>query len=359
MNFPRPASARWLALLTLASLAAFPLRSVSAKKSPPANGMIAYQSTEGGNGFTNDIYVMDADGKHPKRLTNGPTDDDVVPVWSPLGNQIAFLTDRNGSGYEIYLMNADGSNQRPLRTAAEGGPMLGSNVEWSPDGTKLKFINFGRVYVVNAVAGVEDGGGVAVSAAADAFDSEASWSPDGSKLLVVSSCSCGGSPDLYVANVDGSGRTRLTDTPGFEATPRWSPAGGLIAYEADRGGRGIYVANADGTNEHLASGAVGSLGAVAWSPDGSRLAFRSLDGGVYVVKPDGTGLALVSSEPCSGGDIFWSPDGTRIGFNDSGAGGFYDTFVVNSDGSDRKADNYTKTKRADEFACSWQRVLTQ
>jgi TolB protein len=356
MRFPRQASARLLALFALSSLAAFPLRSAYAKKTPPANGLIAYQSTEGG-GFASEIYVMDADGKHPKRLTNSPASDDVAPVWSPLGDRLAFLTDRNGSGYEVYLINADGSDQRPLRSADAGGPALGGNVEWSPDGTKIKFINFGRVYVLGVVASALNEGG-AVAAPADAFDSDASWSPDGTKLLVVSSCACGGAPDLYVVNADGSGRTRLTDTPGFEAVPRWSPAGGLIAYEADRGDRGVYVANADGANEHLVSGAVGSLGAVAWSPDGGRLAFRSIDGGVYVVKADGTGLTLVSSEPSGGGEIFWSPDGARVGFNDS-TNGFYDTFVVNSDGSSRKADNYTKTKRADEFACSWQKLPTQ
>lgn len=41
----------------------------------------------------------------------------VSPAWSPDGSQIAFLTDRTGR-WEIWVMNADGSNQRPLFSKA-------------------------------------------------------------------------------------------------------------------------------------------------------------------------------------------------------------------------------------------------
>ena len=75
-----------------------------------------------------DIHVMNADGSGRARLTKTPLRvivdqqvkgeearpwNNVSPVWSPDGSQIAFLTDRAG-GWEIWIMNADGSNQRPL-----------------------------------------------------------------------------------------------------------------------------------------------------------------------------------------------------------------------------------------------------
>lgn len=48
-----------------------------------------------------------ANGQMPRSWNN------VAPAWSPDGSQLAFLTDRNGH-WEIWLMSADGSNQRSL-----------------------------------------------------------------------------------------------------------------------------------------------------------------------------------------------------------------------------------------------------
>jgi Tol biopolymer transport system component len=78
---------------------------------------------------------MNADGSGEVRLTETPLSvileqhlqgktaqawNNAAPAWSPDGTQIAFITDRNGS-YEIWVMNADGSNQHPLLAAAALG----------------------------------------------------------------------------------------------------------------------------------------------------------------------------------------------------------------------------------------------
>jgi len=75
-----------------------------------------------------DIHVMNIDGSGRARLTETPYSaivqqiitgqtvtrwNNVAPTWSPDGSQIAFLTDRTGR-WEIWVMNADGSNQHPL-----------------------------------------------------------------------------------------------------------------------------------------------------------------------------------------------------------------------------------------------------
>jgi Tol biopolymer transport system component len=370
MTFPRKASVRWLALLTFTTLAALPLSHASAQQAAPAkasstNGRIIFHSTQGGDGFTCDIYLMDADGKHQTRLTDNTASDDVLPVWSPAGGQIAFQSNRNGNGYEIYLMNADGSNQRPLRSAANGGPVFGQSIEWSPDGTRLAYSDGDNVYVTQAVA---PGGGDSVVApmnvsggkALGSSDVEVSWAPQvaGDRLVVRNAQSCGGCSDLYTVNADGTGRAQLTNGVGFDIHARWSPDGTLIAYEADRGGRGIYVVGAGGGAETKVSGAVGSFGVVEWSPVGSRLAFKSSLSNVYAVNPDGSGLTLLTDVPADGGTaLFWSPDGTKVGFHNFN-GTAVDIYVVNADGS-RKATNYTKSRRDDEFSSSWQKLPTQ
>ncbi len=59
------------------------------------------------------IWVMNRDGSGRTQLTAG-TSHDIRPTWSPDGSQVGFLSDRGGSGFEPYVMGADGSNQRPL-----------------------------------------------------------------------------------------------------------------------------------------------------------------------------------------------------------------------------------------------------
>jgi dipeptidyl aminopeptidase/acylaminoacyl peptidase len=73
------------------------------------NTKIAFMSNRNGN---LEIYVMNADGSEQKRLTNNPASG-MDPSWSPDGKKIAFVSYRDGNP-EIYVMNADGSEQRNL-----------------------------------------------------------------------------------------------------------------------------------------------------------------------------------------------------------------------------------------------------
>lgn len=63
-----------------------------------------------------DIYAMPATGGDPVQLTAAGTDED--PVWSPDGSMIVFQSERPSGGVpDLYLMNADGSNERQLTTS--------------------------------------------------------------------------------------------------------------------------------------------------------------------------------------------------------------------------------------------------
>src|SRR5438552_681201 len=77
---------------------------------PGPNGKIAFQTSRDGVNF--EIYTMNADGTNQTRLTNNAATDEL-PAWSPDGLKIAFDTNRDGN-YEIYTMNADGTNQTRL-----------------------------------------------------------------------------------------------------------------------------------------------------------------------------------------------------------------------------------------------------
>lgn len=85
--------------------------------------------------FKHQLYVMDADGSNQTRLTNNPYHD-TRPTWSPDGNKVAFVSDRDGNE-EIYAIDADGSNLVRLThtSASDISPA------WSPDGKKIAFVS--------------------------------------------------------------------------------------------------------------------------------------------------------------------------------------------------------------------------
>ena len=56
---------------------------------------------------------MDVDGNNQRNLTKNPRSGDCFPAWSPDGQKIAFTSFRHGN-MEIYVMDADGGNQRRL-----------------------------------------------------------------------------------------------------------------------------------------------------------------------------------------------------------------------------------------------------
>lgn len=85
----------------------------------PDGTKIAFQTNHSGKIGFSQIYVMNADGTNPIRLTTNNKGYDNQQSWSPDGTKITFVSDRNGN-QELYIMNADGSNQTELTTTNAG-----------------------------------------------------------------------------------------------------------------------------------------------------------------------------------------------------------------------------------------------
>ena len=179
----------------------------------PDGTKIAFMSSQMGDP---EIYVVDANGGHPKRLTYS-TGVDTSPQWNPkTGQQIVFVSDRGGEPV-LYLMGADGSNIEKL-----GMPDMGYVIDpaWSPNGQLLAFSwrrpsgNY-DIYVMDIASRQM------VELTRDAGRNERpSWAPDGRHLVFESTRA--GTRQIWTMLADGSQPRPLT-TEGQNESPNWSP----------------------------------------------------------------------------------------------------------------------------------------
>ncbi|MBI2504748.1 MAG: PD40 domain-containing protein [Candidatus Latescibacteria bacterium] len=152
--------------------------------------------------------------------------------------------------------------------------------------------------------------------------------------------------EIYVMNADGSGQINLTNYPGVDYQPCWSPDGTQIAFTSERTGRGdIYVMNADGTGVTRLTSDSDLDGQPSWSPDGTKIAFMSTrdpnppNGEIYVMNADGSGQTRLTNNPARDADPSWSPAGTEIAFMSStydGKDGNGAIYLMNADGGGLK-----------------------
>jgi Tol biopolymer transport system component len=210
------------------------------------------------------IYVFDADGSNPVRLTTTTGAEDSEPAWSPDGAQILFsrieFTSNTELRSDLWLMNADGGDQHIVVADGFAG-------KWSPDGKRI-------IYASNKTGNYEiytsntDGTNEKRLTDTSADEAYPVWSPDGKQIVFSASTGVWNTPEsvrtfeIYVMNADGSGRRQLTDNTAADGNPRWSPDGSLLTFTSDRAASehyDVYVMEADGTNvrqvTHTPSGA--------------------------------------------------------------------------------------------------------
>jgi WD40-like Beta Propeller Repeat/Bacterial Ig-like domain (group 2) len=200
--------------------------SVDASYSPDRT-RIVYSSDRNKAG-SYDIFVADADGRNPVRLTTDPAMD-LRPVWTPDGQRIVFVSARAGGVRQLYVMRADGTEKREL-TSLPGGaedPVV------SPDGRAVAFRGY----------------------------------PDGR----------GGQSDILVVPIEGGTPRRATNTPDRrEVHPLYLASGELVWVELRRDKRDPDLVVRQPPAGGLAAPILASedpLVDVALAGDGSRLAW--------------------------------------------------------------------------------------
>ena len=266
---------------------------------PGPDGLIAFASFVPDQQY--EVFVMTSDGQYPTRLTyNSDNSTDEIPpesdfpAWSPDNTRIAFRIFSFGQAISsgLYLIDADGTNQRPLTHGYAEHPT------WSPDGNRIAFISQNPstfkfdVYVVDA-----DGNNQTNLTNDDEQENYPAWSPDGSKIAFMRVIP-GGTFDIFTINPDGSGLTNLTQSTQTERDPAWSRDGSKIVYTRNSQ---IFVMNADGSNPSpLLGNPVGQQ--PTWSPDGTKIVFlkgTQESGELYVMNADGSDQRPLTNAPAA------------------------------------------------------------
>ena len=230
----------------------------------------------------------------------------------------------NGTDYDIYFGQADGSGTRLFRRGA-------SQPAFSPDGSRIAF----RSWSSNArsVISMDVSGGNLRVAATFAEDALPTWSADGTDIVLL-------------ARRAGDRKSRLVRVSSFQDKvdgtvlsegeyPTIGPTGQFIFKGWGTTGPGLRLSTIGFNNVFTLTNADEDTAPVP-SPDGRKIAFMSRRAGnweIYVMDSDGSRLQRLTDNPADDGLPAWSPDGRVIAFV-SNRGGPWAVWVMTPAGND-------------------------
>ncbi|MDE0300992.1 MAG: hypothetical protein OXN17_20350 [Candidatus Poribacteria bacterium] len=195
----------------------------------PDGEQIAYRSRVGGIFGITDLYLMDADGRSSRKLTNDLHHDDR-PSWSPDGRNIAFSADlrpqENLLESEIFVIDTNGRNRVNLTQNPKAGS---THVSWSPDGSRITYTASPKPLLFHAPHNIHvidaDGTNKVMLTKEDrwAYEWRPAWSPNSKKIAFVKQTP-DGFHDIFTINADGGDLRNITQTHRVdEFSPAWSP----------------------------------------------------------------------------------------------------------------------------------------
>lgn len=221
----------------------------------PDGRQLAYRSRRDGSA---DIFIMDINGRNVRNLIKDPVDsifDDFYPRWNPTRDMLAIYTDRFYSPevgcawHRLAVMPTSGGmdNIRVLDALLTEQETLA----WHPNGHVIVFssrCDFAKEQAISLFAWDIDSDAVWPIVEDGTINSDPAFSPDGRFLAYQSTRDSSGA-DIYIMDWETGESRNLTNWPGKDSHPSWSPDGSQIAFVTDRDGNDeIYVINSDGSN---------------------------------------------------------------------------------------------------------------
>lgn len=194
--------------------------------------------------------------------------------------RLAFVR-KDGEIYSLVIADSDGQNSQIALRSRQ--PVI--SLSWAPDGSRLAYVSFEErngvnkaiVYVHTLATGKRH-----IVANERGSNSAPAWSPDGKRLAVV--LTRDGNSQIYLANAEGGGLIRLSQSSGIDTEPTFSPDGKQIYFTSDRGGSAqVYRMNTDGGDAQRVTFSGPFNARPQISPDGKSLAYIARRNGAFRV----------------------------------------------------------------------------
>jgi len=226
--------------------------------------------------------TTEAVGEHTL-LTQDTNRRKTSPDFSPDGKTIAYSVWRMGTDGEIWLMDADGGNQRQLTAELAGLP------NWLPGGERVALVSKSETALRLWAVEVKSGKQAIISDQVFKVGL-GKLSPDGTRFAFNSTQ--GGAMNIWAMPVAGGSAKQLTFDQELMGFPCWSRDGRQIAFEMKRGDdTHIAIIPSGGPNDGTGEGGAptqltferGQSWPGSWSPDGAKIAFAGLRDGVWNV----------------------------------------------------------------------------
>lgn len=232
---------------------------------------IAYHEDFEGN-ENHDIFVVGADGRGSKKVTDG-IEDNYDPRFSPDGGSIAFISNRVKDLDNLYVVSSNGGKMKRLTDE----PLPVRQFAWSPDGTKMIYLTgVGDEDYISIVSLHKPGTkkllqkrNVEYSLAGDS-GGHAPWSPDGKGFLFLSNENDWS--DIGQLDLSSKKARWLVKSKNDKQQPQWSQDGTQIAY-LEANDPNVVVKIKSKGEPRIVSPPDGTSRALHWLPDGSGVVF--------------------------------------------------------------------------------------
>src|SRR5687767_9982554 len=163
---------------------------------------------------------MDVDGSNVTKVAANPAGSEFDGAWSPDGEWVVYRDSTRGVNVddEIFIARADGSERRNL----SNHPGNDWGADWSPDGKTIVFNSDRDGGRLRGYRVDPDGRNLRLLDI-EGWVEYPSLSPDGTRLAYMGHD--GSNYEIFVADLATGARTQLTDSPGQDGWPAWSPDG--------------------------------------------------------------------------------------------------------------------------------------